>query len=140
MTRAASPTSSTSSSASPPAARPSTAQSQPRSATSAFGPVVPVIPFSTDDEAIAIANDTEYGLSSGIITANEERALHMARLLETGSCHVNCSSINDEPHVPFGGSKASGLGNHGGRWSVETFSQTRWITLDRGGRPYPPVF
>ena len=105
-----------------------------------FGPVVPVIPFSTDDEAIAIANDTEYGLSSGIITANEERALHMARLLETGSCHVNCSSINDEPHVPFGGSKASGLGNHGGRWSVETFSQTRWITLDRGGRPYPPVF
>jgi len=105
-----------------------------------FGPVVPVIPFSSDEEAVAIANDTEYGLSSGIITANEERALRMARVLETGSCHVNCSSINDEPHVPFGGSKASGLGNHGGRWSVETFSQTRWITLDRGGRPYPPVF
>ena len=105
-----------------------------------FGPVVPVIPFGHDDEAIAIANDTEYGLSSGIITADEERALAMARQLETGSCHVNCSSVNDEPHVPFGGSKASGLGNHGGRWSVETFSQTRWITLDRGGRPYPPVF
>lgn len=105
-----------------------------------FGPVVPVIPFSTDEDAIAIANDTEYGLSSGIITANEERALEMARSLQTGMCHVNCSSVNDEPHVPFGGSKASGLGRHGGRWSMETFTETRWITLDRGERPYPPVF
>lgn len=105
-----------------------------------FGPVVPVIPFRTDDEAIAINNDTEYGLSAGIITRDEGRALAMARRLETGMCHVNCSSVNDEPHVPFGGSKASGLGRHGGRWSIETFTETRWITLDRGGRPYPPVF
>ena len=105
-----------------------------------FGPVVPVIPFRTDDEAIAINNDTEYGLSAGIFTRDEGRALAMARRLETGMCHVNCSSVNDEPHVPFGGSKASGLGRHGGKWSLETFSETRWITLDRGGRPYPPVF
>ncbi|MFC3851985.1 aldehyde dehydrogenase family protein [Salinispirillum marinum] len=105
-----------------------------------FGPVAVCIPFRTDAEAIAIANDTEYGLSSGIITADENRALALAAQLDTGSCHVNCSSVNDEPHIPFGGSKASGLGNHGGRWSVETFSQTRWVTLDRGGRPFPPVF
>ncbi|MCC5989309.1 MAG: aldehyde dehydrogenase family protein [Pararhodobacter sp.] len=105
-----------------------------------FGPVVPVIPFATDDEAIAINNDTEYGLSAGIFTRDEARALAMARRLETGMCHVNCSSVNDEPHVPFGGSKASGVGRHGGRWSVETFTETRWITLDRGGRPFPPVF
>ena len=105
-----------------------------------FGPLVPVIPFRTDEEAIAIANDTEYGLSSGIITSNEERGLEMSRHLETGMCHINCSSVNDEPHVPFGGSKASGLGRHGGRWSMETFTDTRWITLERGGRPYPPVF
>ena len=105
-----------------------------------FGPVVPVIPFRTDDEAIALNNDTEYGLSAGIFTRDEARALAIARRLETGMCHVNCSSVNDEPHVPFGGSKASGLGRHGGRWSVETFTETRWITLDRGGRPFPPVF
>jgi aldehyde dehydrogenase (NAD+) len=105
-----------------------------------FGPVVPVVPFRTDDEAIALNNDTEYGLSAGIFTRDEQRALRMARRLETGMCHVNCSSVNDEPHVPFGGSKASGLGRHGGRWSVETFTETRWITLDRGGRPFPPVF
>ena len=105
-----------------------------------FGPVVPVIPFRTDDEAIALNNDTEYGLSAGVFTRDEGRALAIARKLETGMCHVNCSSVNDEPHVPFGGSKASGLGRHGGRWSIETFTETRWITLDRGGRPFPPVF
>ena len=105
-----------------------------------FGPVVPVIPFRTDEEAIAIANDTEYGLSSGVITRNEARGLAIASRLDTGMCHINCSSVNDEPHVPFGGSKASGLGRHGGRWSHETFTETRWITLDRGGRPFPPMF
>lgn len=105
-----------------------------------FGPVVPVIPFRSDDEAIAIANDTEYGLSSGVITRDESRGLAIASRLDTGMCHINCSSVNDEPHVPFGGAKASGLGRHGGRWSHETFTETRWITLDRGGRPFPPVF
>jgi vanillin dehydrogenase len=105
-----------------------------------FGPVVPVIPFRTDDEAVAIANDTEYGLSSGVMTKDEARALRIAGKLDTGMCHINCSSVNDEPHVPFGGAKASGLGRHGGRWSHETFTETRWITLDRGGRPYPPMF
>lgn len=105
-----------------------------------FGPVAVVVPFRTDAEAIAMNNDTEFGLSSGIITANEERALAMSRQLETGMCHVNCSSVNDEPHVPFGGTKASGVGRHGGMWSMETFTETRWITLDRGHRPFPPVF
>jgi acyl-CoA reductase-like NAD-dependent aldehyde dehydrogenase len=105
-----------------------------------FGPIVPVIPFRTDAEAIAISNDTEYGLSAAVFTRNEERALAVARRLETGMCHVNCSTVNDEPHVPFGGAKSSGLGRNGGRWSVETFSETRWITLERGGRAYPPMF
>lgn len=105
-----------------------------------FGPVVPVIPFQTDEQAVAIANDTEYGLSSGVISQNEQRALAIAEALETGMCHINCSPVNDEPHIPFGGSKSSGVGRHGGRWSTETFTETRWITIDRGGRPYPPVF
>ena len=105
-----------------------------------FGPVAVVAPFSTDDQAVAMNNDTEYGLSSGIITANEARALAMAQHMETGMCHVNCAPINDEPHAPFGGTKASGLGRYGGRWSLESFSETRWITLDRGGKQYPPVF
>ena len=105
-----------------------------------FGPVVPVIPFRNDEEAIALANDSEYGLSSGVITRDESRGLAIASALETGMCHINCSSVNDEPHVPFGGSKSSGVGRHGGRWSTETFTETRWITLERGGRKYPPAF
>ena len=88
-----------------------------------FGPVVCVIPFSTDEEAISIANDTEYGLSSEVIT-NEYRGLEIAQKLETGMCHINCSSVNDEPHAPFGGSKSSGVGRHGGRWATETFTET----------------
>ncbi|MBT3916444.1 MAG: aldehyde dehydrogenase family protein [Rhodospirillaceae bacterium] len=105
-----------------------------------FGPVVPVIPFSSDEEAISIANDTEYGLSSGVITKDEYRGLEIAKKLETGMCHINCSSVNDEPHAPFGGSKSSGVGRHGGRWATDTFSETRWITLERGGRGFPPGF
>ena len=105
-----------------------------------FGPVVCVIPFSTDEEAISIANDTEYGLSSGVITKDEYRGLEIAQKLETGMCHINCSSVNDEPHAPFGGSKSSGVGRHGGRWATETFTETRWITFERGGRGFPPGF
>ena len=105
-----------------------------------FGPVAIVVPFKSDAEAIAMNNDTEYGLSSGIISGDERRALEIAEQLETGMSHVNCAPINDEPHAPFGGSKASGLGRYGGRWSLETFSETRWITVDQGGKHYPPVF
>lgn len=78
-----------------------------------FGPVAVVVPFHTDEEAIALNNDTEYGLSSGIITADEHRALEMSRKLETGMCHVNCSSVNDEPHVPFGAAKPRAWENTG---------------------------
>jgi aldehyde dehydrogenase (NAD+) len=105
-----------------------------------FGPVVIVQAFRSEDEAIALNNDTEYGLTAAIMTADEPRALRMAGRLETGMVHVNCQNINDEPHVPFGGVKASGVGRYGGRWSLDAFTELRWITLDRGGRHFPPVF
>lgn len=105
-----------------------------------FGPVVIIVPFRTDEEAIALSNDTEYGLTAAIMTRDEPRALRMAEHLETGICHVNCQNINDEPHVPFGGTKASGVGRYGGRWSLDAFTELRWITLDRGGRHFPPAF
>jgi len=105
-----------------------------------FGPVAPVIRAASLDEAVAIANDSEYGLSAGVITRDEEKGLEVARRLHTGMAHVNDSGLNDEPHVPFGGVKASGLGRHGGRASIEAFTELRWITLERGGRRYPPPF
>jgi acyl-CoA reductase-like NAD-dependent aldehyde dehydrogenase len=105
-----------------------------------FGPVAPIITVKGVDEAVAVANDSEYGLSAGIITRDEEKGLAVANRLQTGMAHVNDSSVNDEPHVPFGGVKNSGLGRHGGKASVETFTELRWLTLERGGQHYPPPF
>ena len=105
-----------------------------------FGPVVMVVPFRTEEEAIALNNDTDYGLTAAIWTDDEARALEIAGRLETGMVHVNCQNVNDEPHVPFGGVKASGVGRYGGRWSLDAFTELRWITLDRGGRHFPPGF
>jgi vanillin dehydrogenase len=105
-----------------------------------FGPVVIVSPFRDEEEAIQLNNDTEYGLTAAIWSRNEARALDIAMRLETGIAHVNCQNINDEPHVPFGGTKASGVGRYGGRWSLDAFTELRWITLDRGGRHFPPQF
>jgi aldehyde dehydrogenase (NAD+) len=105
-----------------------------------FGPVAPIITVADVDEAIAMANDSEYGLSAGIITCDENKGMEVARRLETGMAHINDSSVNDEAHVPFGGVKNSGMGRQNGRFSVEAFSELRWITLERGGRQYPPPF
>ena len=105
-----------------------------------FGPVAPVLTANSVDEAVEIANDSDYGLSAGIITRNEEQGLSIARRLRTGMAHINDSSVNDEPHVPFGGIGASGLGRHGGKQGIDTFTEMRWITLERGGRHYPPPF
>jgi len=105
-----------------------------------FGPVVPVIIVADMEQAIEVANDSEYGLSAGIITRDEERGMEVARRLETGMAHINDSPVNDEAHVPFGGVKNSGMGRQNGKSSVEAFSELRWITLDRGGRQYPPPF
>jgi len=105
-----------------------------------FGPVAPITTVKGIDEAVALANDSEYGLSAGIITRNEEKGLEVARRLQTGMAHVNCSSVNDEPHVPFGGVKNSGVGRHGGMASVQAFTESRWLTLERGGRHFPPPF
>jgi aldehyde dehydrogenase (NAD+) len=102
-----------------------------------FGPVAPVITVSGEEEAIKLANESEYGLSAGIITADEDRGLSVARRLETGMAHVNDTSVYDEPNAPFGGVKSSGLGRHGGKAAIEAFTKTRWITLERGGRLYP---
>ena len=105
-----------------------------------FGPVAPIVVVNGEDEAVEVANDCEYGLSAGVITASEERGMSVVHRLETGIAHVNDQSVYDEPHVPFGGVKNSGIGRHGGRASVETFTETRWLTIERGGRHYPPPF
>ncbi|MEU3889891.1 aldehyde dehydrogenase family protein [Streptomyces sp. NPDC029041] len=105
--------------------------------TEAFGPVVAVRAFADDDEAVALANDTEHGLSCGILTENGTHGLKVARRIRTGIVHVNDQSVGDEPQAPFGGFAASGYGRFGGRWGIESFSNTRWVTLSTEHSRYP---
>jgi len=103
-----------------------------------FGPVVAVVPFDTDEEAIALANGTEYGLSTGVITQSLERAMHFASKLKSGIIHVNDQTVGDEPWVPFGGTGASGNGGrHGGAANWEEFTQWQWVTIQDRATPYP---
>ncbi|KUN29760.1 salicylaldehyde dehydrogenase [Streptomyces antibioticus] len=98
-------------------------------ASESFGPVCVVETFADDDAAVALANDTEHGLTCGIITENATHGLTVARRIDTGIVHINDQSVADEPQAPFGGAKASGYGRFGGRWGIEAFSNTRWLTI-----------
>jgi acyl-CoA reductase-like NAD-dependent aldehyde dehydrogenase len=102
-----------------------------------FGPIAPVIVVDDIEEALRIANDTAYGLSSGILTRDFTRGLALAERLETGMVHINDQSVHDEPQVPFGGVKESGWGRFGGRAALEEFTELRWITMQRTPRSFP---
>ncbi|ANZ41262.1 salicylaldehyde dehydrogenase [Lentzea guizhouensis] len=102
-----------------------------------FGPAVIVVPVADDDEAVAIANNTEHGLTAGILTEDTRRGLALARRIRTGIVHVGNQTVDDEPQAPFGGVKASGYGRFGGRWGVEAFSATRWVTIAGGHSHFP---
>ena len=102
-----------------------------------FGPVVCVIPFETEEEAIDIANNTRFGLSGAVHTSNLERGVELAKKVHTGMIHVNDLTINDEPIVAFGGEKQSGLGRLNGEWSLEEFTTLKWISVNYGQRNLP---
>jgi benzaldehyde dehydrogenase (NAD) len=103
-----------------------------------FGPVAPITTFKTDEEAIELANSTEYGLSSGIYSNNVERAMKIAERLNTGLVHINDQTVNDDPRIPFGGMGASGNGGRFGSLSnLEEFTTWRWMTIRKQGHPYP---
>jgi benzaldehyde dehydrogenase (NAD) len=103
-----------------------------------FGPVAPVTTFATDDQAVALANQTEFGLSAGVISSSISRALAIGNRLRTGILHVNDQTVGDEPYVPFGGRGASGNGTRvGGPASWEEFTQWQWVTIQDAATPYP---
>lgn len=102
-----------------------------------FGPVVCVIPFETEEDAINIANNTRFGLSGAVHTSNLERGVELAKKVHTGMIHVNDLTINDEPIVAFGGEKQSGLGRLNGEWSLEEFTTLKWISVNYGQRKLP---
>ncbi|MDR0583214.1 MAG: aldehyde dehydrogenase family protein [Treponema sp.] len=102
-----------------------------------FGPVASVIPVKDEKEALAVANDTRYGLSSGIITSDYEKAMYLANGMEAGMVHVNSGTVDADSVAPFGGLKESGMGREGGRYSWEEFTDVRWVTMDIKKQQYP---
>ncbi|MFZ0043487.1 MAG: aldehyde dehydrogenase [Solirubrobacteraceae bacterium] len=102
-----------------------------------FGPLVSVIEVDGPDDAVRVANDTEYGLSAAVFSENVPAALELAQRIESGICHINDTTVQDEPQMPFGGVKASGWGRFGGRAALEEFTELRWITVQELPREYP---
>lgn len=103
-----------------------------------FGPVVAMIRVDGGDgELVAVANDTEYGLSAAVFSGDGSRGLAIAQRIRSGICHVNGPTVHDEPQMPFGGVKASGYGRFGGQAGIEAFTDLRWVTLQYGARGYP---
>jgi vanillin dehydrogenase len=102
-----------------------------------FGPVVCITPFDTEDEAVAIANNTRYGLSGAIHTGDVEHGAALGRRIETGMIHINDATIHDEATVAFGGEKQSGLGRLNGEWSLHEFTTIKWVSVNHGKPQFP---
>ena len=102
-----------------------------------FGPVASVVVVDDADEAVREANDTEYGLSAGVLTSNPEAGMAVARQINSGIVHVNDQTVGDEPQMPFGGVKDSGWGRFGGTAAVHEFTELHWITVQSGTRHFP---
>jgi NAD-dependent aldehyde dehydrogenases len=102
-----------------------------------FGPVKAIIRASGDEALIAIANESEYGLSSAVYSADTARAWNVAQQLQTGICHINGPTVHDEAQMPFGGCKSSGYGRFGGHAGIHEFTELRWITLQTTPRQLP---
>jgi len=102
-----------------------------------FGPQVSITRVKSADEAVKLANDTEYGLSASIFSKDIGRALELARRIESGICHINGPTVHDEAQMPFGGVKSSGYGRFGGKAGIDEFTELRWITIQTTPRHYP---
>ncbi|GGL17746.1 aldehyde dehydrogenase [Sphaerisporangium melleum] len=111
----------------------------PAYAQEVFGPVAPVVSFSSLEEAASLAAESEYGLSLGVLTRDVMRGLALADLVPTGIVHVNDQTVDDEAVAPFGGVGASGTGSRfgGTRANVEAFTETQWVTMQGDIARYP---
>ncbi|HEY6758020.1 MAG TPA: aldehyde dehydrogenase [Baekduia sp.] len=106
-------------------------------AEESFGPIVTMIAVEGPDEAVDVANDTEYGLAAAVFGQDVEQAAAVARRIRSGICHINGATVHDEPTMPFGGVKHSGWGRFGGDSALDEFTELRWMTRQDGSRHYP---
>jgi acyl-CoA reductase-like NAD-dependent aldehyde dehydrogenase len=106
-------------------------------AEESFAPVLTVQRVDSDDEAVKVANDSEFGLSAAVFSRDIARALDVAKRVESGICHINGPTVHDEAQMPFGGVKGSGYGRFGSKASIAEFTDLRWVTIQTGPRHYP---
>jgi acyl-CoA reductase-like NAD-dependent aldehyde dehydrogenase len=102
-----------------------------------FGPIVGIIRARDEEDAIRLANDSEYGLSAAVFTKDTARGLKIARRIKSGICHVNGPTVHDEPQMPFGGVGASGYGRFGGKAGIDSFTELRWVTIETEPGHFP---
>lgn len=102
-----------------------------------FGPVVAMIRARDAAHAVELANDTQYGLSAAVFTRDIAKGLTIARQIQSGICHVNGPTVHDEAQMPFGGVGASGYGRFGGKQGIDSFTETRWITVETQPGHFP---
>jgi vanillin dehydrogenase len=102
-----------------------------------FGPQVSITRVKSAEEAVRMANDTEYGLSAALFSRDIAKAIELAKRIESGICHINGPTVHDEAQMPFGGVKASGYGRFGGKAGIDEFTELRWITIQTTPRHYP---
>ncbi|MGW1216459.1 aldehyde dehydrogenase family protein [Streptomyces sp. NPDC002499] len=102
-----------------------------------FGPVAFLITFDGEEEAVRLVNDTPYGLSGAVHTGDIERGVAFAKQIDTGMFHVNDGTVHDEPLVPFGGEKSSGLGRLNGETTLDAFTTLKWISVQHGRSGFP---
>ena len=102
-----------------------------------FAPVKAIVRVNGVEEAIAVANDNEFGLASAVFGRDTGRAWQVASRIESGICHINGLTVHDEAQMPFGGMKGSGYGHFGGKAGIDAFTELRWITMQTAPRHYP---
>ncbi|HEY1721818.1 MAG TPA: aldehyde dehydrogenase [Magnetospirillaceae bacterium] len=102
-----------------------------------FAPMACLVRVKDADDAVRVANDTEYGLSSSIFTNNVKLALELASRLDFGCCHINGPTVHDEAQMPLGGMKASGYGRFGGQPGINEFTEVQWVSIEDPNQPYP---
>ena len=103
----------------------------------AFGPVKGIVRVSGVEAAVACANDNEYGLAAAVFGRDVARAMEVASRIDSGICHINGPTVQDEAQMPFGGVKGSGIGRFGGKAGIDAFTELRWVTVQKTARHYP---
>jgi acyl-CoA reductase-like NAD-dependent aldehyde dehydrogenase len=102
-----------------------------------FGPVTTIVRVKGAEQALAVANDTAYGLSSSIFSRDVTKALGLASRLDAGCVHINGATVQNEPQAPYGGMKKSGYGRFDGSAVIEEFTEVKWVTVEPSDQPYP---